>query len=522
MSAHRLQKSFPSHPLISQNIQISLKSSELREEKGNSRTPSPSFKMPTDRSIKRSDADKIYNSAVIKAMMHSTELNLMNINSHKRYKTSGQQTQSPNKKTENLVRKWTQNSSWGNTNSSPLKHSRSTHPKNFLVLPSEELTQRKSKSPLKSMRASFERSTKRSSSRERSPYSVRMHIDTKKISKQRSQKSPSRSPSPHLQDSVPKLHIRYLTQKVLTKQNYLESLSPNAKENSLLFEKYLFHSHKNAVNSIASDEEYIYSGSSDYNICIWHKPVISNSRVHKAPIFSCPYQSLRAHSRSILGICLLERNTLSSCSADSNIRIWRIFPEISLKSKINVHTGPVYSIISPRSNMIVSSGEDHNISIADSETSRQIFEYNEHEKPVKTLLLNNSQTFCSGGVDGLIKLWDLRLAKSISTIEGHNEAINALCKWEDGSIISGSSDGIIRYWDMKNWKNWKEIDNGSEVTGLVYAKGKLISGGKNITSWGQVNEKVGENVKCLQYWENSDMLLSGNREGNIAGWKFMV
>ncbi|CAG9311500.1 unnamed protein product [Blepharisma stoltei] len=519
MSTHRLQKSFPLHPLISHNIQISMKSAELKDENRTSRTPSPHFKMPTDRSNQKAEADKIYNSAVIQALIHPTKPILTKTNNHKRYKTSGQQNQSPNRRNENAIRKSIPYSSWGNINSSPLRHSKSTIPKNFLVLPPEEISQRKSKSPLRSMKTSVERSIKRDTSRERSPYSVRIQAINKKNSKQRSPKSPSRSPSPLLQNSNSKLHIRYLTQK----ENRLESLSSSTIENSLLIEKYRFQSHKNAVNTIITDEKYIYSGSSDYNICIWHKPTqISNSRIHKAPIFSCPSQTLKAHSKPVTGLALLDENTLISSSADSSIRIWRVFPDISLKSRINAHTGPVHSLISIRPNLIVSSGEDHNISITDSITSQQFSQYTEHNKPVKVLLLNNFQTFCSGGTDGLIKVWDLRLAKSIATIEGDCENIRTLCKWVDGSIVSGSSSGFIRFWDMKNWKNWKEMDNGSEVTSLVCVKGKLISGGKSMISWGKVNENVGENIKCVQNWEDNDILLSGDREGNIVGWKFMI
>lgn len=170
------------------------------------------------------------------------------------------------------------------------------------------------------MKFSLERSGyKRDSSREKSPYSVKLQIDTKKVPTKKAQNSPNRSPSPN---TIPKLHIRYLTQKVLSKENYIDLLSPSSVETSLLLDKYRFQRHKNTVNSIVTDDEYMYSASSDYHICVWHKPVtISNTRIRKVPLFTHPSHIIKGHNKPIFCLCLLDCNRLVSSSADCSIKI---------------------------------------------------------------------------------------------------------------------------------------------------------------------------------------------------------
>lgn len=104
MSSHRLQRSFPTQ-FVGSNVQISLKGLDLKIEGKSSRTPSPHFKLSTDRSNKRSDADKIYNSAVIQAMILANKNN--RINTHKRVKTTGEKAKSPDRKNENGIRRST-------------------------------------------------------------------------------------------------------------------------------------------------------------------------------------------------------------------------------------------------------------------------------------------------------------------------------------------------------------------------------------------------------------------------------
>ena len=133
--------------------------------------------------------------------------------------------------------------------------------------------------------------------------------------------------------------------------------------------------HEEAVNSVAMNETYIVSGSTDKTIGIWYA---NNGKFVK---------KLEGHEGSVRSV-IINGNRIVSGSGDKTIKIWDINTGKCIQT-LTGHTGPVNSV-AMNETYIVSGSVDTVIRVCDANTGKGVYNMTSHTGPVNSVAINGN------------------------------------------------------------------------------------------------------------------------------------
>ncbi|OMJ80267.1 hypothetical protein SteCoe_19525 [Stentor coeruleus] len=240
--------------------------------------------------------------------------------------------------------------------------------------------------------------------------------------------------------------------------------------------EYIISSHKNCINALAINNNWVFTASSDYTVKKWKL----------LPIFPSPYKEkeyldgdifknntvLFTHKRPVSCIAIKD-NFLYSASNDGIIKQWTPDCEKTMKFIF-----PIKNFLMLRSYLLCSSYE--NIALIDNFTFRNIM--NVYEKKTSCLGNFTDNQYFSGTKNGMLKLWDLRNSKYSQSIYSHSDSVTGIQNI-DNIIITCSYDGYIKYWDLRNFKEVEKYYVDNEIERVLGFRNRVVTGGDGVRVW---------------------------------------
>ncbi len=245
--------------------------------------------------------------------------------------------------------------------------------------------------------------------------------------------------------------------------------------------KFEIKEHLGAIYSLAKDNRFIYSSSSDKFVTRWdpnsgeqdnfsikcdssiykihhsqnqHVLVIGTSAgdIHVVDTkLKEEVKFIRYHKVAIFDIQLDEiKNLMYVGDADGNLSVW---DTISWKLLLNLpfDCGKIRSILILNDlNRVLIGSQDGKIRVIESDFFNLIHVFNSHKNGCFSLIhteLKKNVLF-SSGKDGYIRAWDLKNFKQLIAIPAHNESIYKL-KIYKNYLVSTSRDKTCKIWDIK-------------------------------------------------------------------------
>jgi WD40 repeat protein len=117
----------------------------------------------------------------------------------------------------------------------------------------------------------------------------------------------------------------------------------------------------------------------------------------------------------------------------------------------------------------VSAGDDGNMSIWNTETSKNVRHLKGHTSHISSLKVLKNGNLASGSWDNTIKIWNTQSGDILRTCKGHTASVYTLEELNaDGLLVSGSADKTVKIWDLKTGDLLKtSVEMPSYVTKLV-------------------------------------------------------
>ena len=249
--------------------------------------------------------------------------------------------------------------------------------------------------------------------------------------------------------------------------------------------QHVLRGHTGKVECLAYANEFLFSGSQDKTIRVWHnRTLIRVLSGHKDGITSIFYPN--GHKDAVTSLVYADE-LLCSGSADKTIKVWDIKTGDCLRT-LEGHEGAI------------------------------------------TCLVDADGLLCSGSADNKIKVWDKDTGECLHTLKGHTKrfigrngewmikGIISLAYADDGKLISCAEDGTIRFWNIDTGDcldTWDEdytirfwnIDTGDcldtwdedcTACSLAYSNGMLFAGfvNRTIVVWNLATGACLHRLKC--------------------------
>jgi hypothetical protein len=152
------------------------------------------------------------------------------------------------------------------------------------------------------------------------------------------------------------------------------------------------------------------------------------------------------------------------------------------------HSGPVRAVgFSPKSQLVISGGDDNAIRIWDVATGESVNALHGHGSAVQACTFSpDGQFVLSGGKDERIRLWDLagyeesRVLHS-TVLTGHVDAVLSARFSPDGKeIVTASRDRTAALWEVDSGKRLKKFEEGHDflaTSAAFFADGRRLATG---------------------------------------------
>jgi serine/threonine protein kinase len=261
---------------------------------------------------------------------------------------------------------------------------------------------------------------------------------------------------------------------------------PSARKGKQGMTIYVYKGHSHFVNAVAwsPDQQYIASGSDDYQLHIWDATTGDE-------------------------VCIY---------TNYGVYIWSLHWSADGKQ-------------------IVAGGFDQIVRIVDTATTKTLLTYDKHHKQASALgkacavsWSPNGQYIASGGGDHLIHIWDASSAKTLNICQGHTDDINAIAWSPDGQrLASASYDTTVRVWNSTTGKTLVLSRHHNKCVNAVAwsPDGTLIASGSNdrtVQVWdattGEVIHQLAHirRVRAVAWSPDGTLIASGSNDKAVYLW----
>ncbi|WOH13589.1 hypothetical protein DCAR_0833099 [Daucus carota subsp. sativus] len=293
--------------------------------------------------------------------------------------------------------------------------------------------------------------------------------------------------------------------------------------------------HPSYVFSLVLSGKYLYSGSSNGELCMWSRRPSNQEGSAENVVFSC---KSAVKSLVILG------DKLFSAHQDHKIRVWKIEDSTPYKKHKCIATLPTINdrvtrlflaknyveirrhkkctwvhhvdtisalALSKDGSFIHSASWDRTFKVwrtSDFKCLESV--WNAHDDAINAIVLSNDGFVYTGSADKKIKVWKKKEGEKkhilVDVLEKHKSAVNALALSPDGSVLySGACDRSIIVWEKTS------SDGNMAVTGALRGHTKAIlclavvsdlvcsgSADKTVRIW---RKEFGKTYSCLAVLE---------------------
>lgn len=300
-------------------------------------------------------------------------------------------------------------------------------------------------------------------------------------------------------------------------QRIRPNTSPISRRNSHLL-SYV-SGHKNCVNAVVAEEDWVVSAGSDYKVNVWKTDMFAGGEGH--PLAS----STTAHKRAVQCLCWIDSSTFCSGSADTLIKVvvtqlWKLDNGLpSLAGTCKGHSSHVQQLLCPSPKVLISGCKGGSIFVWDIDRLRLLSSYTEDPHAITGLTQHSPSTFLSSSVSGSVRLWDLRNQRSITSFACHSTAVTALILWDEHSFVTSGGDQI-RKWDLRTCaelQKWEERD----VAAMCRLGVRLVTAGRRIRLVGVEEELEAHkgSVRTITVVPGTNWLAAGGSDSYLSVWR---
>lgn len=224
--------------------------------------------------------------------------------------------------------------------------------------------------------------------------------------------------------------------------------------------------------------------------------------------------------------------TIVSADLDGHIRL-RAMDGQPLPLEDNQHIGAAYRAkFSPSGRFLASAGSEGTIKVW-SKQGELLHRLQGHLGAVYRLqFTDDERLLISAGADDTIKLWSVKQGLLLEEFEGHRDEILGLATTSEPKwlLASASASGAVILWNLSN--PLYTLPHTNRVYTVTYRPdGRIIASGgrQTIRLWNQQGELIshiqatepleGGVVNSLDYSPNSELLASGDSDGEIKIWQ---
>lgn len=227
--------------------------------------------------------------------------------------------------------------------------------------------------------------------------------------------------------------------------------------------------HRNLTTTLAyaPDGQTLVSSGSDRILKVWD--------LHTGRLV----QAMAGAARTVRCVAYgADGRTLVSCGADRVTRIWELSESCDDNGHIQLtgkcqhilqggHSSGIWAVAIDRSSQVVAStGEDHNICLWDRATGRLLHTLHGHSYTVTAIDFSaDGRTLASASPDQTVRLWDYRSGMLLNTLTSdspshsvHEHSIWCVAVSPHGDLVAaGYSNGNIALWDIRDVKQAKPV-----------------------------------------------------------------
>ncbi|GAA0154995.1 hypothetical protein LIER_38003 [Lithospermum erythrorhizon] len=280
------------------------------------------------------------------------------------------------------------------------------------------------------------------------------------------------------------------------------------------------------TSSMVLSGKFLFTGSSDNQICLWRRNLFSTELGHE----SSPVCNMGVPGKGVVKCLVVSTDKIFSAHQDHKIRVWRIDMDERENGKFT-HLATLPKLSDRAMKFLV---PKNHVEIRRHKKATWVH----HVDSVSSLALSNDESLLySVSWDKTIKIWrthDFRCLESIS--KAHDDAINAVAISLDGYVYTGSADKRIKVWrkDSEEMKHYEvsilEGHNyGINALALSTDECQLYSGDSEgaIVVWQRVNDGDlvvagalhghSKSILCLAV--ANDLVCSGSADKTVKVWK---
>lgn len=241
------------------------------------------------------------------------------------------------------------------------------------------------------------------------------------------------------------------------------------------------------VLCIAVSKNFIFSGGSDYTICVWKRATGEFQR------------RLVGHTQKVSAL-VVHNGKIFSGSTDNTVRIWDLATYIEEKQIL--HSCGV-QCLAVCEGMIISGCENGTICVWDAMTLKQIGELPGHTASVSSVIHFEGKII-SGSWDATVLVWDVATRKVIDVVTVYSPVVSLLV-W-NGKVLVGCDNNNVQVWDFaaKPRLQRDEATGGhsDKVNCVTVVDGKIVIVG---------DSKTVQIVDALSHY-NTALLLEHSRD----------
>jgi len=277
--------------------------------------------------------------------------------------------------------------------------------------------------------------------------------------------------------------------------------------------------HTGSVWSVTANHEFILSAASDLEIRIWSNHLDDGDR------FECLKVVRRGHAKTVRAIEYLGLSEFVTGGADGRVLMWSIrdskrskVDRVRLKCKLIGHGCSVTALAVSKTSLM--SGDVKGSIIQwDTKERRILRRFDGHRGAVSVIQFDMSKVV-SGGRDSNILIHDIITGRCLVTLHGHTSSVSAL-QYDKNFILTGSLDGTIRRWPIRRSRSKGDNKIKDEIPPKVkyhiVVKGDTLAyigkqyeiDVKHICFWNEMNDSQ-------DLWEGQRVIISvSDVNGNL-------
>ncbi len=281
--------------------------------------------------------------------------------------------------------------------------------------------------------------------------------------------------------------------------------------------------HENTLNSLAIDDERLYSVSSDGNLMLWHLETLRHQKT--IPVCESGLESitldenyvyvgsvaddvsLRVWMRQgMTSIITLndEYSTFLSLTTTPNeivagrsngfLDLWNKFDWSKVASIPSKHNIVLSVVVDDR--FLYAGGIDDFVSIFRLDTFEHVVNLEGHDADIFSLAVDSDYVYSGSGevwwggpgsprppsFESAVRIWNKDTWECVITLEGHADNVNTLAV-DDDAVFSVSDDGTLRVYKKTDWSQITVDFESGPIKALVLDKSHIYLGGNMGEIW---------------------------------------